>query len=129
MPMGCLRTAGPVLLADDDEDIRLTLSMVLEEEGFAVTLAADGSEATAAAVGHFHPVAVLDVSMPNLDGIQAARELRRSHPGMWIVMHSSWEEQHVRSQFDGYDAFFRKPTMTVELVRSIRLFLANGPRP
>lgn len=119
---------GPVLIADDEEDILQLLQFVLEDAGLAVTPVPDGLEAVKAADGCFHPVAILDVVMPNMTGIEAGTRLRSSHPEMFILMHTSWDEEHVRSQFDGYDAFLRKPSSTTELVSRVESFLAAGHR-
>ena len=65
-----------VLLAEDDEDVRALAELVLRRDGFEVIAVADGDAALAAAEARPPDVAVLDVSMPLLDGLETARRLR-----------------------------------------------------
>jgi two-component system, OmpR family, phosphate regulon response regulator PhoB len=66
-----------VLVADDDEDILLLLTVHLERAGYEVVQARDGLDALRAATELRPALAVLDVMMPGLDGFEVTRELRR----------------------------------------------------
>ncbi len=65
-----------VLLAEDDEDLRITTRLVLERQGFDVHVAADGLQAWAALTTVPVDVAVLDVVMPGMDGIRLVKRIR-----------------------------------------------------
>lgn len=69
-----------VLLAEDDEDVRLTTRLVLEKHGYQVTPTGDGQQAWEAylAAKHHEPfdVGVFDVAMPHLDGISLVKQIR-----------------------------------------------------
>lgn len=65
-----------VLLAEDDDDLRLTTRLVLERQGFDVHVAADGLAAWAALQTTAFDVAVLDVVMPGMDGIRLVKRIR-----------------------------------------------------
>ena len=65
-----------VLLADDEATFRETLAKVLEEEGMAVTAVAKGTDAIDAITKRPYGVAVLDIQMPGVDGLEATRIIR-----------------------------------------------------
>jgi CheY-like chemotaxis protein len=72
-------------VADDNPDGRNALAFVLRLLGYEVAEAADGAAAVAAAVAFRPDAAVLDLSMPGVDGLEAARRLR-ALPGLGAVM-------------------------------------------
>ena len=64
-------TAGLILVVDDDLHIRTTVRGILEDEGWEVSVAADGAEALAQLQGGLRPrVILLDLTMPGMDGIE-----------------------------------------------------------
>ncbi len=65
-----------VLVADDDEDILQLLTFRLERSGYDVVQARDGEDALRLALGVLPSVAVLDVTMPGLDGYEVTRRIR-----------------------------------------------------
>lgn len=89
-----------VLLADDDEAVRLIAARVLQLLKFEVTVAVDGEDALRAfenAPAPFRAV-MLDIAMPNLDGIAAAREIRKICPAQPIVFISGDASEDVVRQ-------------------------------
>ena len=69
--------ANPVvLIAEDDEDLRLLVSTTLRREGYEVVEACDGAEALDLAGVHEPALAVLDINMPHVDGVEVAERLR-----------------------------------------------------
>ena len=69
-------TARKVLVAEDDESIRMTLEFVLEDEGFDVLFAHDGEEALALARSELPDVILLDQMMPKMDGSEVLAALQ-----------------------------------------------------
>jgi DNA-binding response OmpR family regulator len=67
-----------ILVADDDDDILLLLSFHFERAGYEVVQARDGLEALRVAMDRRPELAVLDVTMPGIDGFEVTRELRRN---------------------------------------------------
>src|SRR5665213_1489615 len=65
-----------ILVADDESNIRLMLRTSLESEGYAVTEAADGREALREIQNHAPDLVVLDLNMPNVDGMQVLKQLK-----------------------------------------------------
>ena len=84
-----------LLLAEDDAGVRALFAKLLRATPGvgSVVEAEDGAEALALAHGRRVDVAVLDMNMPRLDGIEAARRLRALQPTMSIALHSSDVEQ------------------------------------
>src|ERR1700678_2997804 len=84
-----------VLLADDHAMVRSGLRMVLDAHADieVVAEAADGAQAVEAAIAESVDLAVLDVSMPRLTGLQAAEELRRRRPEIRCLLLSTHESE------------------------------------
>jgi two-component system phosphate regulon response regulator PhoB len=116
-----------VLLAEDDEDVRALAELVLRREGFEVTAVADGQAALDAADERTPAVAVLDVSMPRMDGLEAARRLRerpetRSIPIMLLTARVT-ESDRDRGRDAGVDAQLDKPFSPAVLAERVRALL------
>jgi two-component system chemotaxis response regulator CheY len=102
---------GRVLAVDDSFVMRELVTASLEAAGYSVETAASGDAALVAAAREPFDAVILDVDMPGMDGMAVGRALRgdpRTRSSM-IAMHTSLEEADVRSGFDGYNAFLRKP--------------------
>jgi PAS domain S-box-containing protein len=91
-PAGAGGEAALVLLAEDEDAVRLFVATVLRREGFRVVEAANGAEALAAFAAMPEPPALLlsDVRMPGLSGIDLARRLRARRPELRVVLMSGW---------------------------------------
>ena len=90
--------AGPirVLIVDDHEVVRrgLQLFLDLQPDLLVVGEAADGGEAAAVAEAGQADVVVMDLSMPNVDGIEATRLVREARPGAKVLVLSSFVGRH-----------------------------------
>lgn len=75
-----------ILVADDEESIRWVLSKALKKQGFIVDLAEDGSQAKAMAASRRYDLAVLDIKMPGVQGLDLLKEFRDSYPDMLVVI-------------------------------------------
>jgi DNA-binding response OmpR family regulator len=118
-----------VLVADDDADIRDLVAFKLEQAGFEVIAVEDGRTALDQARSRRPALAVLDVSMPGLSGIDVCRMLR-SDPataGMLIIMLTARvQEQDVEGGFSaGADDYVTKPFSPRELVSRIQSLLTR----
>ncbi|MGH2777101.1 MAG: response regulator [Actinomycetota bacterium] len=124
-----------ILVAEDDESVRMTLEFVLEDEGFEVLTAADGREALGTALTRVPDAILLDQMMPKLNGKQVLdalqlREETRSIPvfilsGMDPSLRLPGVEGDIADQWAGAQ-FVGKPFDPEELVASIRRAL-GGP--
>lgn len=85
---------GRVLIVDDDPLVRETLRELLEGYGFEVVgEAANGAEAVRLAGERAPEVVLMDVRMPEMDGIRATAEIRGRHPQIQVVLLSAYDEE------------------------------------
>src|SRR5881397_1881006 len=111
-----------ILLVDDDEEIRASLRRSLALEGYKIAQAADGSEALRLAREAPPDLVVLDVMLPEVDGLEVCRRLRRdtSTASVPIIMLTakSDEVDRVVGLEVGADDYVGKPFSPKELVAS-----------
>ncbi|MGZ3710722.1 MAG: sigma-54-dependent transcriptional regulator, partial [Bdellovibrionota bacterium] len=75
-----------VLIADDEKELRESISATLEHMGFQTVLAVDGEEAIAKAQAEDFSIAILDVNMPKKTGFEALRAIRENDPSILVLM-------------------------------------------
>jgi two-component system, OmpR family, phosphate regulon response regulator PhoB len=118
-----------VLVADDDADIRDLVTFKLEQAGLEVIPVEDGQAALEQARTRQPTLAVLDVSMPGLSGIDVCRMLRAdpATAGILIIMLTARvQEQDVEGGFSaGADDYVTKPFSPRELVSRIQALLSR----
>ena len=118
-----------VLLADDHDVVRYGLRALVELSGMTVVAeAGDGREALRLAEELAPDVAVMDVTMPGLNGIEATAVMRERCPGTRIVilsMHSDSEHVH-RAFAAGASAYLLKGSASEEIVEATRAVFAGG---
>jgi DNA-binding response OmpR family regulator len=114
-----------VLVVDDEPAIRQALERVLRDEGFAVRLAAGGREALAAIATRPPAVIVLDVAMPDLDGVTVTRRLRADGIEVPICILSARDEvsDRVAGLSSGADDYLVKPFAPEELTARLHALL------
>ena len=113
--------AARILIAEDETIIRLDLRVLLERAGFEVCAEArDGEEAVALARSAGPDLALLDVKMPKLDGIDAARQILNERP-IPIVMVTAYGEQELvsRAVEAGVFGYLVKPFRETDLLPAI----------
>jgi DNA-binding response OmpR family regulator len=124
-------SAPLVLLAEDDEDVRALAEFVLRRDGLEVIAVADGAAALEAAEARTPAVAVLDVSMPIMDGLETARRLRErsATSAVPIVLLTArvTEADRERGRQAGVDAQLDKPFSPAVLVEHVRALLDGRP--
>lgn len=114
-----------ILLADDDRAIREALTRALTLEGYDVVQAPDGTQALAAIELHKPDVAVLDVMMPNVDGLTVCRVLRAERNRVPVLMLTARTEtsDRVAGLDAGADDYLAKPFELDELLARLRALL------
>lgn len=115
--------AGPVkiIIVDDEPTIRFSLEAALERDGYQVTTVASGEEALRRAQEEYFDLALIDLKLKGMDGIQLLKALRRYFPDLTIIVltaHASMETAIEALRYGAHDYLF-KPCKTVELRESI----------
>lgn len=119
-----------VLVVDDEPAIRQALERMLRYEGFAVRVAAGGHEALAAINEQAPAVVVLDVAMPDLDGVAVTRHLRARGVDVPICILSARDEveDRVAGLRSGADDYLVKPFAPQELTARVHALLRRQRR-
>ena len=124
-----------LMLADDNAPVRRSLKTLLEREGFNVVVeASDGEQAVSLAFQHRPDVVLLDLSMPHLNGIEAARQIHKALPETRTIILTVHREYHyvVRALEAGVRGYILKGRAVEELVRGVyqvaegKLYVGHG---
>ncbi|MEM9781537.1 MAG: response regulator transcription factor [Pseudomonadota bacterium] len=119
-----------IALVDDDRNILTSVSMVLEAEGYEVKTYNDGASALTALTGTPPDLAILDIKMPRMDGMELLRRLRLKSELPVIFLTSKDEEiDEVIGLRMGADDYVRKPFSQRLLVERIRAVLRRREAP
>ena len=121
-------TSGRILLADDDRAIRESLSRALGLQGYEVVQAPDGAAALAMVEKEQPDAAILDVMMPNVDGLTVCRVLRAERNRLPILMLTARTEtaDRVAGLDAGADDYLAKPFELDELFARVRALLRRA---
>jgi two-component system response regulator ChvI len=124
-------TAGQqsIALVDDDRNILTTLSIALQAEGYATRVYSDGEAALSALLGNPPDLAVFDIKMPRMDGMELLRRLRENSDLPIIFLTSKDEEADEEAGLAlGADDYITKPFSQRLLLARIRAILRRaGP--
>jgi len=113
-----------ILVVEDEMQIARTLRDYLEAAGFEVIVAGDGSAALASARGDRPDLVVLDLGLPGMDGLDVARELRRTSTTPIVMLTARGEEtDRIVGLELGADDYLVKPFSPKELVARVRAVL------
>lgn len=117
-----------VVLADNHALVRQGLKALLEREGFQVVGEASDGQELLRLVANVRPeIAILDISMPILNGIDAARELQKSSPTKTILLTRHDEDQYVTEALRaGVKGYVLKNQAATDLVHAIREVCRGG---
>ena len=112
----------PILLIDDSPDVRAVLRVALESEGYSVIEAADGREGVRLYREHRPAIVLVDIVMPEKDGIETVREILAIDPAAVIFTMSGKdgaEDQNEVARMLGARRGFRKPVAIDELLQAV----------
>jgi DNA-binding NarL/FixJ family response regulator len=112
-----------VLIADDCALIRRSVRQILEREGFAIVgEASNGREVVELARELSPDVVILDLAMPGMSGIEAAREIHRGQPltGLILLTGHTTEDHIIAAMRSGMLAFVAKTDVVEDLARAVR---------
>ncbi len=124
-------TASRILVVDDEADIRGLLKEILAEEGYEVEVAADASQARSSRAAHVPDLVLLDIWMPDTDGITLLREWSVTDgydcPVVMMSGHGTVETAVEATRLGAFD-FVEKPLSLTKLLRTVERALDAGRR-
>jgi len=100
-----------VLVIDDDESIRKTLAVILEEKGYLVDTAENGKEAIKKSQAKFYNLALIDIRLPDMEGTKLLTAMREGTPKMVKIIVTGYPslQNAIEAVNKGADAYVLKP--------------------
>jgi len=113
---------GSILIVDDDESTRRSLTLTLAKKGYRPETAQSGREAIEKAKGRFFNLALVDIKLPDVDGTYLLARLKETQPDMGVIMVTAYAsvENAVRALNEGACAYVTKPLDVDEMLARVR---------
>ena len=110
-----------ILIVDDDETIRTALSTILEDEGYNVDTAKNGKEAIKHSCDKFYNIALIDIRLPDIEGIELLTKMKDTTPKMRKIIITGYPtiQNAVEAVNRGADAYILKPFDVEKVLRTI----------
>ena len=119
-----------ILIVDDEPNIVMSLEFLMRKNGYQVGIARNGTEALAAIDQTPYDLVLLDIMMPDVDGLQVCRQLRQrpDRAGTKVIFLSAKSrEADIRKGYEvGADLYIPKPFSTRQLMEKVRELLADN---
>lgn len=117
-----------ILIVDDEKSIRSFLRLSIEMQGYKCIDACDGATALMLAVSHNPDILILDLGLPDMDGVEVIKKLRTvSQIPIIIISARGHEREKVEALDAGADDYLTKPFSVPELLARIRVILRHKP--
>ena len=116
-----------LLIVEDEPEMRDLLRKVLEKEGYRVSVAGDGREASGRIAREDFDLIVTDMLMPSVGGIELLEVIQRSHPALPVIIVTAFGDwdSYSRALALGATAFISKPLRMSELTAAVHAALAK----
>jgi two-component system response regulator AtoC len=110
-----------ILVVDDDENIRKSILAILRDEGYVVDLATNGREAIRKTETSTYNVALLDIRLPDMDGVELLTKMHETVPRTRKIMVTGFpsQENAIAALNQQADAYLVKPVVIEELLETI----------
>lgn len=119
--------SGRVLVIDDEAQIQRALASILTAHGYTVDLAGDGAEAVRKATRHRPDLILLDLTLPDIDGIELCRELRTWLDAPVMVLSArTAQDDKIEALDAGADDYITKPFAAGEMLARVRALMRRG---
>ncbi|MGA3059623.1 MAG: response regulator [Candidatus Bathyarchaeia archaeon] len=111
-----------ILVVDDDENIRSTMKTILEDEGYVVDLAATGVEAVQKTKKSAYNVALLDIRLPDMEGVELLKLMKDPVPRMRKIMVTGYPSMQnaISALNKNADAYLIKPIDIESLLNTVK---------
>jgi CheY-like chemotaxis protein len=112
---------GKILLVDDNKDFRTVLRKALESKGYHIFEAGDGEEALEVMSRKVVQMAIVDLDMPRMNGIEFSKHVKAKKPDFPIIMMTAYAQFYSPGDIlsAGVDAFLQKPVDLERLTKAI----------
>jgi len=115
-----------ILVVDDDESQRFLCGEVLTNEGYDVVVAKDGKEALEKVEQKLPDLVILDIVMPEMDGMEAMTRILRKHRKIPVILNTSYSRYREDFMTWAADAYVVKSSDFTELKEKIRVLLLTS---
>lgn len=111
-----------ILIVEDDENIRKTMSNILQQKGYKTDTAKSGKEAEQKTKANFYNLALLDIKLPDMEGTQLLAKLHKTAPKMVKIMVTGYPslENAMEALNQGADAYVTKPVKPAKILEIIK---------
>lgn len=111
-----------ILVVDDDENIRKTIKTILEDEGYIVDLAATGTEAIEKTQETSYNLALLDIRLPDMEGVELLKRMKEAVPRTRKIMVTGYPSMQnaIAALNKNADAYLVKPVNVEKLLDTVK---------
>lgn len=116
-----MKTGARILVIDDNAEARLLLKDILEDRGFEIFEAVDGQEALEVLERTLIHLAIVDLDMPRMNGLEFTKRAKADYPQLPVIMVTAYSQFYSPADIlaSGVDAFLQKPLDLSRLMKAI----------
>ncbi len=117
-----MKTKYSIIIVDDDESMCRSLTLIFEKKGYETETAGTGREALEKASKRFFNMALLDIKLPDMEGVELLSPLKEMHPDMLVIMVTAYAslETAMRALNEGAYAYITKPLNMDQVLATVR---------
>ena len=114
-----------ILIVDDDESIRRSLSLIFRKKGYETEAVGTGQEALEKAQERSHNLVLLDIKLPDMEGVELLAPIKEIHPELAVIMITAYASMDtaVQALNGGASAYITKPFNMDEVLATVRVIL------
>jgi DNA-binding NtrC family response regulator len=118
-----------ILVVDDNEDLLETFALILKRRGFFVETAGNGASAVAKFMNQSFDVALMDIVMPEMNGVEAFRKIKEMQPGATIILMTAYSDEEMiqMARNEGVRHIVHKPIRVDRLIELITKIASDQP--
>jgi two-component system response regulator HydG len=118
-----------ILVVDDNEDLLDTFAMILKRRGFSVETADNGASAVDKFKDHSFDVTLMDIVMPEMNGVEASRKIKEIQPEASIILMTAYSDEDLIqiARNEGVRQIIHKPIRIEQLIEIIKEAAADQP--